>query len=420
MYVEKLTICGKKRLNGTLSVQGSKNSTLPIIAAAVLCEGEIILHNCPHLTDVGAAVNILSHLGCKIRREGDTLIIDSTNIETSEISEKLMHEMRSSIVFLGALLARTGKAVLSTPGGCEIGLRPIDLHLRAMRDLGTAISEEGGKLFCTAPDGIRGREITLAFPSVGATENVLLAASLGKGRTILNNAAREPEIKNLADFLTLCGAKIYFAGEGKIIIDGVKKLHGCEFRVISDRIVAATYMAAAAVTGGEIDILNFPVNDVTPVLPQFEACGCKIVSDENRMHIKAPSRLKSMGTVRTMPYPGFPTDFQAPAMTMASVAEGTAIFIETIFESRYKHVSELKKMGANITTQGTVAVVQGVKRLTGAKVYAEDLRGGAALVLAGLAAEGKTEVYNLKHIDRGYEKIEEKLSSLGAEIEREV
>lgn len=418
--MEKLTICGKKKLSGEILVQGSKNSTLPIIAAAVLCEGEIVLHNCPHLTDVTAAVNILSHLGCKIRREGTTLTIDASYIKTSEISEKLMHEMRSSIVFLGALLARTGKAVLSTPGGCEIGLRPIDLHLRAMRELGAVISEEGGKLFCTAPEGIRGREITLAFPSVGATENVLLATVLGEGRTVLNNAAREPEIKNLADFLNSCGAKIFFADQGKIIIDGTKKLRGCEFNVIPDRIVAATYMAAAAVTGGEVTILNFPVNDVKPVLPQFEASGCKIVSEENKIHVKAPQRLKGMGTVRTMPYPGFPTDFQAPAMTMASVADATAIFVETIFESRYKHVSELKRMGANITIHGSVAVVQGVEKLSGANVYAEDLRGGAALVLAALAAEGKTEVYNLKHIDRGYENIEKNLWSLGAEIKREV
>ncbi len=415
--MEKMCIVGKKRLKGEIKVQGSKNSTLPIIAATILCEGETVLHNCPQLTDIDAAINILSHLGCRIRRENSTLIIDSTNIERCDISEKLMHEMRSSIVFLGALLARCKKAVLSTPGGCEIGLRPIDLHLRAMRDLGAQIAEEGGRLYCETPDGIVGKEITLVFPSVGATENILLASSLGKGRTILNNAAREPEIKNLADFLTLCGAKIFFADEGRIIIDGAKKLHGCEFEVISDRIAASTYMAAAAVTGGEIDILDFPVNDVIPVLPQFEACGCRIIADKNRLHIKAPERLRGMGTVRTMPYPGFPTDFQAPAMAMASVADGTSIFIETIFESRYKHVSELKRMGADITTQGAVAVVQG-RKLTGANVYAQDLRGGAALVLAGLSAEGKTEVYNLKHIDRGYEKIEENLRSLGGEAER--
>ncbi len=418
--MEKLVINGKRRLSGEIKVQGSKNSTLPIVAATVLCNGESVLHNCPRLTDVTAAVNILSHLGCKVKRENDTLIINSEVISTSEISEILMHEMRSSIVFLGALLARTGKAVLSTPGGCEIGVRPIDLHLKAMRELGVEIKEENGKLFCNAEKGITGAEISLAFPSVGATENVMLAASLGKGRTILNNAAREPEIKNLADFLISCGARIFFPGEGKIVIDGVKSLHGCDFRVISDRIVAATYMASAAVTGGELDIIDFPVEDISPVLPVFNACGCRITADENNLHIKAPKRLKSMGTVRTMPYPGFPTDFQAPAMAMAAVSDGTAIFIETIFESRYKHVPELKRMGANISVEGSVAVVQGTSRLSSANVYAGDLRGGAALIVAGLAAEGETIIYNINHIDRGYEKIEENLSVLGAEIKREV
>lgn len=418
--VEKLVVNGKRKLTGEIIVQGSKNSTLPIIAATVLCEGEVVLHNCPELSDVTAAVNILEHLGCKIRKEKNTLIINSSAVSVSEISETLMHEMRSSIVFLGALLARTGKAVLSTPGGCEIGVRPIDLHLGAMRELGVKIKEENGKLICNAEKGITGNEISLAFPSVGATENVMLAASLGKGRTILNNAAREPEIKNLADFLTSCGAKIYFAGESKIIIDGVKKLHGCEFTVISDRIVAATYMACAAVTSGEMDILNFPVSHISPVLPVFSSCGCRITADDNNLHIRAPKKLKSPGTVRTMPYPGFPTDFQAPAMAMACVADGTSIFIETIFESRYKHVPELKRMGANISVEGAVAVVQGVSKLTSANVYAGDLRGGAALIIASLAAEGETNIFNLKHIDRGYENIEKNLARLGAEIKREV
>lgn len=418
--MEKLLINGKKKLSGEIKVQGSKNSTLPIIAAAVMCDGEIVLHNCPNLTDVSAAVNILSHLGCRIKRDDDTLIIDSSLVSTSEIPENLMLEMRSSIVFLGALLARTGKALLSTPGGCEIGVRPIDLHLKAMRDLGVEITEENGNLSCEAKSGIKGTQLNLAFPSVGATENVMLAASMGKGRTILNNAAREPEIKNLADFLTSCGAKIYFAGEGRIIIDGVKKLHGCEFDVISDRIVASTYMACAAVTGGELDILNFPVNDISPVLPIFYNCGCKITAGENSLRIRAPKRLRSPGTVRTMPYPGFPTDFQAPAMAMAAVADGTSIFIETIFESRYKHVPELKKMGANISVEGSVAVVQGTSKLTSANVYAGDLRGGAALVIGALAAEGETSIFNIKHIDRGYENIEENLLGLGAEIKREI
>ena len=294
--MEKLVVKGKRKLSGEICVHGSKNSTLPIIAATVMCEDEVVLHNCPDLTDVAAAVNILEHLGCEIRKEKHTLIINSSAVKASEISEKLMHEMRSSIVFLGALLARTGKAELSTPGGCEIGVRPIDLHLRAMRELGVEITEENGKLFCTAPNGIAGAEISLAFPSVGATENVMLAATLGKGRTILNNAAREPEIKNLADFLTSCGAKIFFAGEGRIIIDGVKKLHGCEFTVISDRIVAATYMACAAVTSGEMDILDFPVSHISPVLPIFTSCGCRITADENNLHIKAPKKLRSPGT----------------------------------------------------------------------------------------------------------------------------
>ncbi len=418
--MEKLVIDGKEKLMGEIKVQGSKNSTLPIIAASILCDEKIILHNCPDLTDIKAAINILKSLGCKVIKENSTLIIDSANIISSVISETLMHEMRSSIVFLGALLSRKGKAKMSMPGGCEIGVRPIDLHLKALRELGVEIVEENGNLCCHTPEGITGKEITLSFPSVGATENVMLAACMGKGRTILINAAREPEIKNLADFLSLCGAKIFFAGEGKIVIDGVKKLHGCEFSVISDRIVAATYMSAAAVTGGEMDILNFPVEDITPVLPMFYSSGCKIVADENNLHIKAPQKLKSFGTVRTMPYPGFPTDFQSPAMVMASVADGIGIFIETIFESRYKHVPQLSRMGANISVEGSVAVVQGVRKLNGADVYAQDLRGGAALVVAGLAAEGVTNIYNLKHIDRGYEKIEENLFLLGAKIKREV
>lgn len=418
--MEKMVINGAKKLSGIVSVHGSKNSTLPIIAASILCDAEIVLHNCPNLTDIDAAVNILRFLGCKIKREKDMLIINSENIKTSEIPHKLMHEMRSSIVFLGALLAKTGKAKISAPGGCEIGLRPIDLHLKAMRELGAEIEEENGNLCCFVNDCLKGREITLAFPSVGATENIIIASTMAEGRTTLVNAAREPEIKNLADFLNMCGAKIHFAGESTVIIDGVKKLHGAEFYIISDRIVAATYMAAAAITGGEMEIINFPVRDIVPVLPVFYSTGCEILSDETRLKIKAPKKLNTVGTVRTMPFPGFPTDFQAPAMAMASVSSGTSIFIETIFESRYKHVPELKRMGANISIEGPVAVVQGIKKLKPANVYAEDLRGGIALVLAGLSAEGTSCVYNLNHIDRGYEDIEGVFRSLGADIKREV
>ena len=418
--MEKLVIRGGNKLCGQVAVHGSKNSTLPILAGAVLCRGETIIHNCPDLTDVTAAINILESLGCKIRRENRTLVVDSTNIHSSEISEELMHEMRSSIVFLGALLARTGTAYLTAPGGCEIGLRPIDLHLKALRELGVEINEQSGKLCCRVKEKIKGTEITLSFPSVGATENVMLAAVTAEGTTTLINAAREPEIKNLADFLNSCGAKIHFAEKGTIIIEGVKYLHSTEFSVISDRIVAATYMAAVAVSGGEADIVNFPAEDVVPVLPVFYSAGCKIKTYDNALHIKGPARLMPQGTVRTMPFPGFPTDFQAPSMAMATVSDGTSIFIETIFESRYKHVSQLKRMGANISVEGSVAVVQGVNKLSGATVRAEDLRGGAALVLASLAAEGESQVLNIRHIDRGYEKIENNLRLLGAEIYREV
>lgn len=418
--MEKLVINGAKKLSGVVSVHGSKNSTLPIIAASILCNAEIILHNCPNLTDIKAAINILKYLGCNIKREEDTLIINSENINTCEIPENLMREMRSSVVFLGALLSRMGKAKISAPGGCEIGLRPIDLHLKAMREMGAIIEEENGNLCCLVDGRMKGAEITLAFPSVGATENIILASTMAEGRTTIINAAREPEIKNLADFLNMCGAKIRFAGESTVIIDGVKKLHGAEFRIISDRIVASTYMASAAMTGGELEITDFPVSDILPVLPVFNSIGCRISSEKTRLKIKAPKKLSTMGTVRTMPFPGFPTDFQAPAMAMASVCNGTSIFIETIFESRYKHAPELKRMGANISIEGSVAVVQGVRKLKAANVYAEDLRGGIALVLASLSAEGTSEVFNLNHIDRGYEKIEEVFRSLGADIKREV
>ena len=418
--MEKLVIKGGRKLCGQIAVHGSKNSSLPILAGAVLCHGETVIHNCPDLTDVDAAINILESLGCRIHREKSTLIIDSSDISSSEISEELMREMRSSIVFLGPLLARTGAAFLTAPGGCEIGLRPIDLHLKALRELGMEINEQSGRLCCRVKEKIKGAEITLGFPSVGATENIMLAAVTAEGTTVIVNAAREPEIKNLADFLNSCGGKIHFADKGAIIIEGVEKLHSTEFTVISDRIVAATYMAAVAISGGEADITNFPVDDIAPVLPAFYSAGCKIKAYSNTLHIKAPERLDSLGTLRTMPFPGFPTDFQAPSMAMAVVSEGTSIFIETIFESRYKHVSQLKRMGANISVEGSVAVVQGVNKLSGAVVQAEDLRGGAALVLAALMADGESQMFNLKHIDRGYEKIEDNLRLLGADIYREV
>ncbi len=416
--MSKLLICGGKRLCGEVRIHGAKNSTLPLMAASLVCGGKCVLHNCPSLSDVDTAVSILRHLGCAVERSGGTVCIDPLPADQSDIPDSLMREMRSSIIFLGAIVSRMGRAVLSFPGGCELGPRPIDLHLAALRKMGVVIDEDHGCLRCSVPDGIRGAGISLSFPSVGATENIIIAAVLAKGVTTIGNAAREPEICDLADFLNSCGARIRGAGESTIVIEGVRKLSGCEHRVIPDRIAAATYLAAAAATGSTLTVSSIVPEHLQPVFPALEESGCALRIGADSVRIAAPERLSRIKNVRTMPYPGFPTDAQAPMMAMASVADGTSIFVENIFESRYKHVDELLRLGANIKVEGRVAVVEGVKRLSGAAVEATDLRGGAALVVAGLAAQGETQVGGLHHLDRGYENIEKNLSSLGADIER--
>lgn len=409
---------GGNRLNGEITVQGSKNGSLPLLSACVLVQGETVLKNCPRLTDVDAAANILTYLGCKAKRCGDSVIVNSTGASRCDIPDSLMQEMRSSVVFLGALLGSFGRAELSSPGGCEIGLRPIDLHLEAMRALGTKITEEGGRLICSCPDGLKGTRITLSFPSVGATENVLLAACTAKGETVLINAAREPEIKELADFLNACGAKIKGAGESIITVEGVKTLCGAEYTVSRDRIAACTFMAAAAVTKGDVLLCGMTQDILMPVLEPFEKTGCKLVQDTRGLRIKAPERLLSFSSVRTMPYPGFPTDSQADFGVMASVAHGTGVIIENIFENRFKYTAELTRMGADIRTEGRVAIIQGVKALHGAQVFSPDLRGGSALVVAGLCAKGVTRVNGIHYIDRGYENFDGQLAALGAKIIR--
>lgn len=416
--MEKIEIKGGKRLNGEISIHGAKNSALPILAATVLTTEPTVIHNCPKLTDIKAAINILQHLGCVVEFDGDTVRVDASNIICSDIPDELMHEMRSSVVFLGPILARTGKASFSTPGGCEIGLRPIDLHLFAMSRLGADIKEECGKLECKCSGELKGNEIILSFPSVGATENAMLAAVTAKGTTKIVNCAREPEILDLADFLNGCGAKIKCSGDGAITVEGVDKLGGTEHTVIPDRIAATTYMAAGAVTGGDIILDDIIPEHLGPVIPVFEEAGCKVEINGTSLHLVAPKKLKRIKSIRTMPYPGFPTDAQAPIMAMTTLADGTSIIVETIFESRYKHVSELLRLGAKIKVESKIAVIEGVPKLTGACVTAGDLRGGAALVVAGLAAEGTTYIYGLNHIDRGHADFEKNLSLLGADIRR--
>ncbi|MBQ4103934.1 MAG: UDP-N-acetylglucosamine 1-carboxyvinyltransferase [Clostridia bacterium] len=413
-----LVINGGRRLNGSLVAQGSKNSALPILAATYLVNGKSIIHNCPRLSDVECTIKILENLGCKTERRGTDLIVDSTSASGHEIPENLMREMRSSVVFLGAILGRAKKAKISTPGGCEIGLRPIDLHLFAMRKLGVEIEESYGKLLCTIPQNLKGTKITLTFPSVGATENAVLLASVARGTTTIINAAREPEIIDLCNFLNKCGAKISGAGESVIVIEGVEKLEATEHSVICDRIAAATYLFAGAITGGDIALKNTVPQHLNSILPVLEETGCEISIKCNEIRLKAPLKLRRIDKLITQPYPGFPTDAQAPIMTLTAIAEGTSVIVENIFESRFKHVPELLRMGAKIRTEGRVAVIDGVKRLYGASVVSPDLRGGSALVLAGLVAHGTTEVGSLKHIDRGYENFENNLCMLNADIIR--
>ncbi len=415
--MDKLVINGSKRLVGETEVHGSKNSVLPILAACVLSRGVSVIHNCPMLSDVDAAINILTNLGCKVKREGHTVTVDSANAEFYEIPENLMREMRSSVIFLGAILGRTGKAVLSTPGGCEIGLRPIDMHISAMEQLGAKVEEEHGRLHFEC-SGLKAAKIILPFPSVGATENIMIASSVAEGTTVITNAACEPEISDLADFLNACGAKIHGAGDSTVVIEGVKKLSGATHTVIPDRIAASTYLLAGAVTHGRVCIKEIIPAHIGALIPILKQAGCDVSVSNRWICVSSSSRLSRVKTVRTMPYPGFPTDVQAPLTAMLSVADGTSVVVENIFECRYKYVSELVRLGAKINVEGRTAVIEGVEYLTGAPVLAPDLRGGFALVIAGLCARGETVVSGVEHIDRGYEKPEFILRKLGADIKR--
>jgi len=417
--LSKIIVTGGKKLKGEIQIEGAKNSVLPILAATILNGGENVIKNCPMFKDVEVILDILRTIGCKVKVEDSIAIIDSSTISSTIVPENLATEMRSSIILMGPLLAREGKVTISYPGGCEIGPRPIDLHLKALRSLGAKINDTNGGYISCETDGLKGCEIYLDYPSVGATENTMIAAVYAQGDTIIRNAAKEPEITDLQNFLQKIGARVTGAGSSIIRIKGYeKKLTKVEHTVIPDRIITGTYMVAAAITGGNVVLKDIIPEHIISMASVLRDVGCQINIKRNDIQVIAGPKLDAVEVIRTLPYPGFPTDMQAQIMALLTLCKGTSIIIETIFESRYKHVDELLKMGANIRIDGRMAVVKGVSRLNGAQVVARDLRGGAALILSGLAANGETTITGLEHIDRGYYKVEEKLSSIGANIIR--
>lgn len=417
--MDKLIVRGGNRLVGTVKTSGAKNAVLPIIAASILGETPSHLDEIPKLEDVRTICGVLKYLGVKIDDSKEhELVLDTSRITAYEAPYELVRTMRASFVVLGPLLARMGHARISQPGGCAIGSRPIDLHLKGFEALGAKISQDHGFVEAYAPNGLKGADIYLDFPSVGATENIMMAACLAEGTTTLENPAEEPEIVDLANYLNQMGARIRGAGTDVIRIEGVKSMHGAEHTAIPDRIEAGTYMIAAAMTHGDVIIENVLAEHQKPLLAKLREAGVLIEEDIDRIHVACPGELKGVN-VKTLPYPGFPTDMQAQIMAMMTICQGRSTVMETVFENRFMHVVELNRMGANIATTGARgAIIEGPAKLTGCEVNASDLRAGAALILAGLVAEGTTTVGNLHHIDRGYEDIVGKLKALGADIQR--
>ncbi|MDR0858873.1 MAG: UDP-N-acetylglucosamine 1-carboxyvinyltransferase [Oscillospiraceae bacterium] len=423
--MEILRVTGGTQLSGSVRIHGAKNSVLPIMAASLLVRGTTVIHNCPKLSDVQVTIRILEHLGCKVRREGSDVIIDAATLKRFDIPDGLMREMRSSVVFLGAILARCEKAEISSPGGCELGPRPINLHLEALAKFGANIRDEGGNLTCSVCDKLRSCEIHFPTPSVGATENTLLAASRCEGTTTIINPAREPEIADLAEFLGKLGAKISGVGSGVISVCGIPSAGASyiEHSIIPDRIVCATYMSAVAAAGGDAVLESVYPGHVAPITEALRQMGVDISLSDSSIRVVSRVHkgafLKSAKPIETAPYPGFPTDAQAPLMAACLKAEGNTVFVENIFENRYRHCEELRRLGASIKTEGKTAIVSGVRKLKGASLQSTDLRGGASLVVAALSAAGVSNVSQLQHIDRGYESIERDLTQLGAKIVRE-
>jgi UDP-N-acetylglucosamine 1-carboxyvinyltransferase len=415
--MDEILIRGGKRLAGDVRISGAKNSALPILASTILGGGECVITNLPRVVDVLTMGKLLGILGATVSHEGNRAVIQVNAIESTEAPYDLVKTMRASVLVLGPLVARWGEAKVSLPGGCAIGSRPVNLHLAGLAKLGADISIEHGYITARAKR-LRGERIYSDTPTVTGTENLMMAATLAEGVTTLENAAKEPEIVDLAEFLVKRGARIRGAGTDEIIIEGVRELHGGDHDVIPDRIEAGTYLAAAAVTQGDVIATHCRPGHLEAVLMKLREAGANVREGNDHVRLTMPDKLRGTD-MRTLPFPGFPTDMQAQMVALLSLAEGTSVVTETVFESRFMHVEELRRMGANIRVEGNRLVVTGRKQLTGAPVMASDLRASAGLIVAGLAAEGVTQVQRVYHLDRGYERIEEKLSALGAEVQRQ-
>lgn len=412
--MDTIQISGGKPLRGEVFVQGSKNAALPVLAATLLVQGMCVIHNCPQIADAALMIQLLQSIGCKVIRQEHTVFVDASVIKSTEMYDKYTEKMRSSVIFMGAMLGRMGEVTLGYPGGCVIGRRPIDLHIKAIRALGGEVEEKEGFLYARA-EKLRGADISFSFPSVGATENTILAAVRAEGVTVIQNAAREPEIDALCGFLKKAGADIVQQAD-RIIIQGVKRLRPCEYHIPSDRIVAGTYLLGCMAAGGEIFLRNSPIDQMQAQLFVLEKMGAKLWKESDGIGILCKDRPNAVRHVQTKVYPGFPTDLQSPLLAALSLARGDSSVEETIFENRFRIVEPLKQMGADITQVANTAQIRGVESLTGARVTVWELRGGAGLVTAGLAAHGTTTILQSSYIDRGYENIVEDLRSLGADI----
>ncbi len=414
--MDEILISGGNRLVGEVRISGAKNSALPILASTILSGGECVITNVPRVVDVLTMGKLLGILGAKVSHDGNRAVIQADVIASTEAPYDLVKTMRASVLVLGPLIARWGEAKVSLPGGCAIGSRPVNLHLAGLSKLGAAISIEHGYITAKAKR-LRGARIYCDTPTVTGTENLMMAASLAEGVTMLENAAKEPEIVDLADFLVKCGARIHGAGTDVIMIEGVRELHGGDHEVIPDRIEAGTYLAAGGVTHGDVTATHCRPSHLEAVLMKLREAGADVQEEKDTVRLAMPNKLKGTD-IRTLPFPGFPTDMQAQMVALMSLAEGTSVITETVFESRFMHVEELRRMGADIRVEGNRLVVTGGRKLTGAPVMASDLRASAGLIVAGLAAEGMTQVQRVYHLDRGYERIEEKLRALGADVRR--